>query len=595
MTALGHDGVQRRRTQRRLVVADSSTTIKAMTSSTTTTTSTKGSLKLQRHGSGIRMSLIIGLCIMLVLGLCHSLTKIFQQQETTLLRYHGMPTHRIFLTHAGQPQQQSPTLQQPPFEYSPQRINFLLFGPETIQQRSQTTKVANATDVATTKTAERGYLVFRPPLQAAQGIGNLLHGLLAVHYLGIEFHWHVCLLPDDWPDFFQAFVLSDTNNHEINDDIMDHCKTIALQHPSTPRNTLWLVNFAKIPMNECDLRRRLNDDEPILYIVANTYPRWPALLATNNTAEMSTSGVTKAPISSISRLGNVSFHDFYQPTPALRKLLPWHDDTNQNETATSIQGLFLPSKPLSPPATVVHLRQADGIHDARAGLDAATLDALGQKLRSSSTFLVTNQIDYYQYFGQNFGWRHPTWTTAIRHSALPKIHWNPLSTKWSHSNISDPHRKSHNTIYDHNLQSQSGFRSQQGKNHGESSSPSSSLSSLQMWSDWYTLLHAKHVYHTHSDFSLSAAHWNRNGQQASYTIRGIDKATKRLDLSLPPWISVPTAINNTTNMFPNQPQKTSLVLPLSDRTMEQLFHCDLYPSGLNGIANVLDLDDEYHG
>jgi hypothetical protein len=30
---------------------------------------------------------------------------------------------------------------------------------------------------------------------------------------------------------------------------------------------------------------------------------------------------------------------------------------------------------------------------------------------------------------------------------------------------------------------------------------------LQMFADWYTILTAKMVYHTHSDFSISAIHW----------------------------------------------------------------------------------------
>jgi hypothetical protein len=607
MKDLGHDCVQRRQTQRRLVVVDSSTTISAIlmsspspSSTTTTTNATKGSLKRQRHGLGLQVSLTIGLCFILVLGFCRNLTKILRQQETTRLRDHGFPSHRMFLTNVRQPQKQVPIMQQYTFNHSYQRIDLLLYGPETIQQRSQTTtKAANATNTATTKTTPRGYLVFRPPLQAAQGIGNLLHGLLAVHYLGIEFHWHVCLLPEDWPDFFQAFQPSPTNHSEINDEMMHSCKTIKLQHPSTPRNTLWLVNFAKIPMNECDLKHRLEEDEPILYIVANTYPRWPSLLATNTTPGTTSIGVTQAPISSSSiRLGNVSFHDYYQPTPALLKLLPWHDDTNNDETASSIEGAPNPSKSLLPPTTVVHLRQADGIHDARAGLDAATLDSLGQTLPSSTTFLVTNQIDYYQYFEQNFGWRHPNWATAIRHSALPNVKWSPLAMTMSHSSTSNPRRNIHNRSNDHIVQPQSGLHSQQRQNQGESlssSSSSSPMASLQMWSDWYTLLQAKRVYHTHSDFSLSAAHWNRNGQQASYTIRGIDTATKRLGLSLPPWVYFPTAIHTNNNRFLNQPQEASFVLSLSDRTMEQLLHCDLHPSGLNDISNVLHLDDEYHG
>jgi hypothetical protein len=41
---------------------------------------------------------------------------------------------------------------------------------------------------------------------------------------------------------------------------------------------------------------------------------------------------------------------------------------------------------------------------------------------------------------------------------------------------------------------------------------------VQMWADWYTLLNAQRIYHTASDFSLSAARWNRRIE--SWTIRG---------------------------------------------------------------------------
>ena len=39
-----------------------------------------------------------------------------------------------------------------------------------------------------------------------------------------------------------------------------------------------------------------------------------------------------------------------------------------------------------------------------------------------------------------------------------------------------------------------------------------------MWADWYTLLNAQTIFHTHSDFSRSAARWNENIQ--SWTILG---------------------------------------------------------------------------
>ena len=164
------------------------------------------------------------------------------------------------------------------------------------------------------------------------------------------------------------------------------------------------------------------------------------------------------------------FHETFQPTQALWDILPWGES--------------------EPPPIVVHLREGDDRSDQRGGLDNQTLSLLAKEnlwkddnsKPNSPVFLVTNNVEWYSKFPS---WSHPNWS-LVRHSALKRISWG------THAN-----NNFHNDT--------------QGQ--------------LQMWADWYTLLNAKKIYHTFSDFSLSAARWNENIQ--SWTILGAsdDKAT----------------------------------------------------------------------
>ena len=112
-----------------------------------------------------------------------------------------------------------------------------------------------------------------------------------------------------------------------------------------------------------------------------------------------------------------------------------------------------------PPHTVVHLRKGDDKNDERKGLDDETLDALGEML-PSDTFLITNEVQWFKRFEKKYSWRNSGWQT-VHHSA---------------------------TIAD-------------------SIEVDVIRNTLQLWSDWYTVLNAKRVLHTHSDFSISAIHW----------------------------------------------------------------------------------------
>jgi hypothetical protein len=53
-----------------------------------------------------------------------------------------------------------------------------------------------------------------------------------------------------------------------------------------------------------------------------------------------------------------------------------------------------------------------------------------------------------------------------------------------------------------------------------------------MWADWYTILTAEIVYHTHSDFSISAIHWQNI---PSKSIDGYDPVLKELKLIEESW------------------------------------------------------------
>ena len=152
----------------------------------------------------------------------------------------------------------------------------------------------------------------------------------------------------------------------------------------------------------------------------------------------------------------------------------------------------LPYDPKTPPTTVVHLRSPDSPKgDFRKGLDSDSLTALGDLLPTgTNTYLVTNRVAYYEQFEACCQWSHPVWNTVI-HSAKHR-QWGSL----------------HKDTADRGL-----TRQQQKLEENQQQN-------LQMWADWYTVLKAPTVYHTHSDFSISAIHWTNN--KDSHSIAGYD-------------------------------------------------------------------------
>lgn len=272
------------------------------------------------------------------------------------------------------------------------------------------------------------YIVFDHVLEG-QGMGNVISGLLSAHLLGLEFNRIVCT---DYPSFFLAF-------EPVHPWILQKCPTV-LQDGQYRRmghlKRIRMITYENAP-NECSLQSTLRSNVTIVHMRGNTYPRWPLI-------------------------PDELFFAYYQPKPALLQILPydWHH----------------------PPKIVVHLREPDGFTDVRRGVDPDSLKALGELLKSNGndTYLVTNRVEWYDYFERNYNWRHPEWNTVV-HSA-GEHSWGVRQQRDGGGGLSDG---------------------------GLSTPPpiNRTMQDLQMWADWYTLLTAELVYHTHSDFSVSAIHW----------------------------------------------------------------------------------------
>jgi len=282
------------------------------------------------------------------------------------------------------------------------------------------------------------------PLGAGQGQGNHINGLLSAHMLADEFDRIVCISPE-YTAFLDAFTpyYQSTEEKEWCDELWTKKKGGKVAAPD-----IRLINYAQ-PPSECRLRKQMEFAEGHVTLTSNTYPRW-------------------------SHVSRGYFLTHYQPKPLLLSILPWRES--------------------SPPDVVVHLRKPDGNTDKRKGLDDETFHALGKAL-PSDTFLVTNSIEWYDWFAKQYGWRNPNWH-EVSHSAIRNKQWGARSNATA---IAEDMARKHNiTVPD--------------------------LQNLQLWSDWYTMVSARtKVLHTHSDFSLSAIHWMNTPSQ---TIMGMRNATR---------------------------------------------------------------------
>jgi len=345
---------------------------------------------------------------------------------------------------------------------------------------------AHGTQVAAVKTDHANYrfLIFHK-VHEAQGAGNHMHGLLAAHLLADEFQRSVCVSPY-YTEFHTAF-------EAIDPVAMQHCPDILNRHNKEPpqtrsEHTIELLNYRLAPTNECAVKDLLASKIRVIHLVANTYPRWPSIPDEN-----------------------FDFFKFYKAKDILLDMLP-----------------YPPSKP---PPIVVHLREADTSGgDSRKGVDADSLKALGEFLpvdeSSHSPFLVTNNVQWFDLFEKEYGWSHPPWQ-MVTHSALG-YEWEGRKTEatdkggtwWFGAGFGN-RKESEKQLLQKKYDS---IRKRLEGNEWET---------LKLWADWYTLLRAQKVYHTYSDFSLSAVHWMNTW---SRTYDGIKKETGELILLEENWI-----------------------------------------------------------
>jgi hypothetical protein len=107
------------------------------------------------------------------------------------------------------------------------------------------------------------------------------------------------------------------------------------------------------------------------------------------------------------------------------------------------------------------------------------------------------------------------------------------------------------------------------------------LLTLQMWADWYTLLRAEQVYHTASDFSLSAVRWSSTPKQ-SWTIQGVVVGNNN-GTTTTTTLRLKEDWSSSADEFPPR---------LIDRVGDELNYCNDDPSSTSTKNKVLLLSEE---
>ena len=367
-------------------------------------------------------------------------------------------------------------------------------------------------------------------LHAKQGEGNVVHGLLAAHWLADEFNRTLCISPS-YGSFLSAFR---PKQNPVGVSVCRDADTAITTKPPRRQdyldNRVAFVSFLSRPStgtDDCQVWKKLASNRTVLWFTGNTYPRyWP------DDAHFPS---------------HLLFDNLYEPTEALRQLLPWHpnDSTNGNNTipydddndngATNTRTRL----DREPPRVVVHWRHGDNDKDIRRGLDKRTRQVLREQLPPDA-YLCTNWVEWYHEWNKD---RHAPWDT-VTHSALRTVQWG--------------HDDNSSTTTTNRL--------------AVSTSPRAGQN-LQLWSDWYTILRADQVYHTHSDFSASAVHWSNKTD--SYIVRGLQVHTNdsqggpRLDLRPERWRR-----REQQQRGGGAPTIVKRRLPFSQRPNQELWNCD---------------------
>ncbi|KAL7566123.1 hypothetical protein ACA910_003896 [Epithemia clementina (nom. ined.)] len=299
--------------------------------------------------------------------------------------------------------------------------------------------------------------------ERGQGAGNFLQGLLAAHLFGLEFNRTVCV---SWIKFWEVFEFADSEHKQLCEQM--HNQLIITSNNTVKKPTsLVLWNFGSgRNADECLVYDILSSREnKVITMTGNTYPGWRTEIPRD------------------------FFHRYYLP----RKIL-----LN-----------FLPYNPNQPPKVVVHLRSPDGHSDRDRGLDEESLTYLGRMLEGNGTYLVTNRPDWYRRFHECCGWSYDTnWVDQpIRHGAMELI-WLPNGEQVRGKDNIAKLRLNYTTNTNQTLGSSKKEKERK-----------SELQNRKLWSDWYTMHTAEKVYHSNSDFSRSAVHWNADS--VGYQLSGM--------------------------------------------------------------------------
>ncbi len=322
-------------------------------------------------------------------------------------------------------------------------------------------------------TQGKKFLIFNGFLHE-QGNGNIISGLLAAHLLGLEFNRTVCV-SERYEDFHDAFV-------PIHPDTVANCpkalEWARLNHENRKHGDGEVLRWGDYADREWTIHL-INFKSPPdeCQLQAQLASNVPILFLEGNT-------YPRWPV-----VPDNFFFTYYKAKPELLQMLPYD--------------------PSHPPTTVVHLRQPDAGFDTRDGLDNQTLQALGALLPANhSTYLVTNRVEWYETVADRFHWDHANWNEVF-HSALGES-WGSRHPSPQMLNASKSPLKKWDRRRQRHVQR-----------------------TLQMWADWYTILTAQAVYHTHSEFSISAIHWQNI--VPSKTILGYHATTGQLILRDESW------------------------------------------------------------
>lgn len=359
------------------------------------------------------------------------------------------------------------------------------------------------TPVPVTRNRTEGiaFLVFRFPKNSGQGTGNIMSGVLAAQLLAEEFNRTICHIGQGTTNVHASFRRAFEWRDNSHKEV---CNQILRNVEQTQKNNTSSTHNDTIAQRNYDATSE--QSECAMRDLLSDHDGYPIIYYEGNTYPRWPNTLITLP--------RDYFHEQFRPTQALWNIMPW--------------------KGSHPPQVVIHLREGDDIGDQREGLDDSTLSLLGttdffEKSHNpnKTVFLVTNNVEWYSRFPE---WSHPDWK-LVHHSALKRIYWG--------RNLNG-HPPNHHD-----------------RNEGDSD--------LQMWADWYTLLNAQKIYHTHSDFSRSAARWNEKIQ--SWTILGSTDESRESDEGE---VAPRLLLRNDVEPVPNERKST---YRLVDRTIEDLWFC----------------------